>query len=233
MTWTVTAEDVGAASYRIVNAPPRVPRLWPGETFVILGGGPSLTPADVNYVRGKTRVIAVKEAVQLAPWADALYAADWYWWKFYQGMPSFTGLMYTTEVSTTDPTTGIRTTAPPQTTWTGVTVLRNTGDEGLELDPSGIRTGHNSGYQAINVAVHLGAARIILLGFDLWHGPQGQNWYTPPLGYPKRQSQFPVFLQMFSTLAEPLKAAGVEVINCSRQTVLTAFPKMSLEEALP
>jgi hypothetical protein len=33
-------------------------------------------------------------------------------------------------------------------------------------------------------------------------------------------------------MAGPLKVAGVDVINCSRQTALTAFPRIALEDAL-
>jgi len=48
-------------------ADPSVPRLWPGETFVCLASGPSLTQADVDYCRGKARVIAIKDVLHLAP----------------------------------------------------------------------------------------------------------------------------------------------------------------------
>lgn len=205
-----------------------VPRLWPGETVVILGGGSSLTAADVNFVRGKARVIAIKEAgccaipghVAPAPWADVLYAADEKYWRFVKGAPDFAGLKYAIEQTDT-----------PPIVWPGVQVLRDTGKHGLELDPSGLRTGYNSGYQAINLAVHLGAARIVLLGFDCWRGPSGhQNWFGP---HPTHlESPYPIFLQAFASLVEPLAAAGVAVANCSRRTVLTAFPRASLEDVL-
>lgn len=220
-------------------APVAVQRLWPGETFVLLGGGPSLTRKDVAYVKAirqrplmtspvgtpAVRVIAIKEAHELAPWADVLYAADSSWWSFYRGVPSFTGLKF-----------GIQGRAlaahdahMPQ--WSDVQVLQDTGDEGLELQPTGLRTGANSGYQAVNLAVHLGAAKIILLGFDMWSGEDGQaNWHQG-----KRQhlaSPYPLFLQRFASIVQPLKDIGVEVVNCSRRTVLTAFPRVPLEEAL-
>lgn len=207
-----------------------VPRLWPGETIVVIGGGSSLTAEDCRAVRGKARIIGIKEAVVSsvdhvrppAPWADVLYACDERWWKFEKGAPAFKGLKYGIEQEP-----GV-----PQREWPGVEYLRNTGSEGLELDPSGLRTGHNSGYQAINLAVHLGAAKIVLLGFDMWSGENGyQNWYGyHPL---KLESPYPIFHQSFSTMVEPLKAAGVEVVNASRFTVLNAFPRVSLDEALP
>lgn len=202
---------------RLVNKYP-VPKLWPGSTIVILGGGPSLTEADVRYVGERphlARTIAIKEAYLLAPWADVLYACDHSWWRYYDGAPTYAGLKYTLE-------------AP----YSGVVQLQNTGDSGLELEPTGLRTGHNSGYQAINLAVHLGATRVLLVGYDCWAGSDGrQTWYTAKR--PHLTSPYPVFLQSFSTIVEPLKAAGIEVINCSRWTLLRAFPQQQLEDVLP
>lgn len=200
-----------------------VPRLWPGETVVILGGGSSLTPFDVAACQGRARVIAVKEAFQLAPWADALYACDEKWWWWWNGAETFAGLKYRLEHS---PYEDIQ-----FREWPGVQVLRNAGETGVELDPTGLKTGHNSGYQAINLAVHFGAARIILLGFDLCHGPAGeQNWFGRHPNH--APSPYPLFLQAFETLVEPLTAAGVEVINASRFSHLRCFPQMTLAEAL-
>lgn len=208
----------------VVSTVPVVPRLWPGETVVVLGGGSSLTPGDVDSCRGTARVIAIKEAIHLAPWADVLYAADAKWWRFYQGMPEFVGWKYAIAQSPDQP-------AVDWSQWPDVQVLRNTGAEGLELDPTGLRTGYNSGYQAVNLAVHFGAARIVLLGFDCWRGPDGrQNWFDKPGLHV--DSPYPLFLQAFASLVEPVKAAGVTVVNASRFTMLRAFPCLSLEEAL-
>lgn len=212
----------------VASVPVSVPRLWPGETAVIIGGGSSLTPADVEACRGRARVIAIKEAgcchipgkTAPAPWADVLYAADYKYWKFVGGAPEFEGLKYAIEQSET-----------PPIEWPDVQVLRNTGTEGLETDPTGLRTGFNSGYQSIGLACHLGVSRIILLGFDCWRGPSGdQNWF----GYHPLHtaSPYPIFIQAFASLVEPLKTAGVEVINCSRGTILRVFPRASLQDVL-
>lgn len=200
-----------------------VPRLWPDSTVAIIGGGSSLTAADVEYCRDRAHVIAIKEAFQLGPWAEVMYGCDEKFWRWYKGVPEFRGLKYRLEPSPDQ--------VEPFVDWPGVQILKNTGMEGLEGDPSGLRTGQNSGYQAINLAVHLGATRIVLLGFDMWRGPNGeQNWFGPhPIHVP---SPYPIFLHMFSTIVEPLKAAGVEVVNASRFTVLSAFPRVALEDVL-
>jgi hypothetical protein len=191
-----------------------VARLWPGATVVCIGTGPSLTLADVEACRDRARVIVVNNAYALAPWADVLYAADQKWWSWHKGAPDFAGLKYT-----------IHPTRTPS--WPGLLALRNTGAQGLELQPDGLRTGYNSGYQAINLAVHLGASRIVLLGYDM----SGDHFFG---SHPdKTKPPFAQCLQAFTTLPGPLADAGVEVINCSRQTALTCFPRRPLAEVLP
>jgi hypothetical protein len=195
-----------------------VPRLWPGETVVLLGGGPSLTADDVEAVRGHARVIAINDAYRLAPWADVLYAADRKWIDWHEGVPWFHGPKYS--IDSQDPTT--------RSDWR---VLRNTGFVGLELEPTGLRAGFNSGFQAINLAVHLGAARMLLLGYDLSPAPDGRtHWFG---AHPDRQpSPYAAMIDAFPSLVEPLKALGVSVINCSRRTVLQTFPRAPLADVL-
>jgi hypothetical protein len=112
-----------------------------------------------------------------------------------------------------------------------VQVLRNTGMLGLELDPTGLRAGHNSGYQAINLAVHLGAARILLLGYDMGPDATGlSHWFGE---HPDRvASPYPQMRAAFDSLVEPLAALGIAIVNCSRRTALTTFPCQALERAL-
>lgn len=195
-----------------------VPRLCPGGTVVCIGGGPSLTQEDVDFVRGKAdAVIAINDAYRLAPWADILYACDSRWWKWHRGVPKFQGLKYSLQ--------------KPSIMWKGVQILQNTGTDGLERKPNGVRTGRNSGYQAMNVAFHLGAKRILLLGYDMQIKPGGKaHWFGshPEGGPPPVQS----FRGMFRCLVGPLEKEGVTVINCSRETALDAFPRMDLKLAL-
>jgi len=192
-----------------------VPCRWPGETVVCIGGGPSLTPEDVLRVYGR-RVIAINDAYRLAPWADVLYAADKKWIDWHDGVPMFMGPKYTVE-------------SREQTDRPDWHVLRLTGPLGLERDANGLRSGHNGGYQAINLAVHLGASRIVLLGYDMAPNPDGpSHWFGE---HPdKRPSPYPEMREAFDSLVDPLKAIGVEVVNCSRRTALTAFPMRTLDE---
>lgn len=194
-----------------------VPRLWPGATVVCIGGGPSLTAEDVAYCRHRARVVAVNDAYRLAPWADVLYACDAKWWDWHKGAPAFAGLKYALERRASK--------------WPGVQVLENTGHDGLEAQPTGVKTGRNSGYQAINIAVHLGATRIVLLGYDMMRGPNKQeHWFGD---HPtKTHSPYPAFAEKFKALVVPLQKLGVTVINCSRRTALNIFQRQPLEATL-
>ena len=158
----------------------RVPALCPGGTVVCVGGGPSLTADDVDYCQGKATVIAVNDAWRLAPWADALIAADAAWWQRYQGVPDFTGLKI-----------GLQPTAAK---WPGVQILRLSGDAGIERDPTRVRTGRNTGAAAINLAVHFGATRILLLGSDMQATTDAtSHWFgAHPPGL-RRTSPYPLF----------------------------------------
>lgn len=202
---------------------PSVPKLWPGSTVVCIASGPSLTRDDVEYVRGRARVIVVNDNYRLAPWADALYAADAGWWREHRDTAAFTGLKFGIGPSGS---------GMPKSVMT----LRNTGTGGLEIDPTGMKTGRNSGYQAINLAVHLGAKRILLLGYDMQVDTTGKaHWFgahVTPLNQPTKQ-HFQSWLKLFPTLIAPLSKIGIEVVNCSRVSALTCFRKQPLRDALP
>lgn len=207
----------------MVNAPSTtyatVPALWPASTVVCLGTGPSLTREDVDYCRGRARVIAIKHAIDWAPWADAIYScgsdAGKWWQRNGDALAWFQGLRYTLD--------------PSASRWAHV--LRNTGFTGLETRPDGLRTGKNSGFQAINLAVHLGAARIVLLGYDMAVGADGREHFFGPHWHGQPVPLL-AFRELFDTLVAPLRELGVQIVNASRETSLTAFTRLSLREAL-
>jgi hypothetical protein len=208
-----------------------VPRLWPNGTVVCLATGPSLTQADVDLVRGKVDgVIAISDAIDKAPWADVLYSCDGRWWTWRydtvsvtvaqsQLVKQYTGLKYALKDDTR------------KFAKHGVQTLKHTGRQGLELRSGALRDGANSGYQAINLAVHFGATRILLLGYDMRSGPRGEDhcFGKHPDG---SKPNYASCLDAFPTIVKPLAAAGVTVVNCTRRTALTCFPRESLESAL-
>lgn len=200
-----------------------VPKLWPGATITCIASGPSLTQEAVDYVRDKARVIVVNTSYKRAPWADVLHAADPIWWKWHKGVPAFAGLKFSAQSEHWK----LRGMLPCP----DVTRLAITGNDGLELKPTGLRRGYNSGYQAINLAVHLGAKRIVLLGYDMQIGPHGEEHWHADHPHANR-SRYDQFRSKFPTLVEPLKAAGVEIVNCTKRSALDCFPRAQLRDVL-
>lgn len=196
-----------------------VPRLWEGETVAIIAGGPSLTAAQVAACRGRCRLLGVNDAYRLAPDLDALYACDGKWWEAHHGVPSFAGPKFTQDKAAA---------ARWRLTW-----VESRKADGLSADPRQIHSGRNSGYQAINLAVHLGAARILLLGFDMRRAADGRrHWFGRHPGGLEKDSPYQDWIKAFRTLPPDLAAAGVTVINCTPGSALDAFPAMRLEDAL-
>ena len=197
------------------------PRLWPGETVCCLGSGPSLTAAQCERARGRARVIACNDSWRLAPWADVLYGCDWRWWRKHAGVPAFAGVKVT-----------ISNSLGHLDDYPDINVIENTGTEGLDTRPNGIRTGRNSGYQAINLAVHMGAALVVLLGYDMKAAADGRlHFFGDHEDWPTRPTIFEnVFVPQFKTLLSPLRDLGVEVVNCTPDSALTVFHMKHLDE---
>jgi hypothetical protein len=201
-----------------------VPRLWPGGTVACLASGPSLTEADAVSLRGRVDgVIVVNDAVAVAPWADVLYSSDRGWWrKTLRSAVDLPSRRYCVGQSKGKadpvPSTSLR-----------VDVLVNTGDDGIEADPSGLRTGQNSGYAAVNLALHLGASRILLLGYNMQRVKGRAHFFADAVAI---HSPYRQFVEHFNRAASVLKAMGVTVVNCTTDSALACFPRMTLQDAL-
>lgn len=194
-----------------------VQKLWPGSTIACLASGPSLCQQDVDLCRGRVKVIAIKDSIRMAPWADVLYACDKKWWLAHPETASYTGLKYGLEM----------------TRGRGdVQILRNTGDTGLERQPDALRNGRNSGYQAINLAVHLGAQHIVLIGYDMQPSQHGKHHWFGAHKYSNSAPPYKLFLERFETLVDPLRRSGVTLVNATKGSALTLFPMVSLQEVL-
>jgi len=195
--------------------------------IAVCASGPSLTKEDCDKVRKHCDVvIAVNDTWRMVN-ADHLYGADRNWWQMHHAdiVKDFAGKCWSCETS-------------QSTNWgkhsiEGITLLRCETDpsvhSGLSTDPETVHTGGNSGYQAINLALHLGATTIILLGFDMcWNGGKSHWFGDHPKGLNNATPN--KYIAAFRTIKP--EAYGIEILNCSRHTALDAFPVVSLEDAL-
>lgn len=166
--------------------------------------------------RSSLDAIAINTTFTLAPWASMLYASDAIWWMHHAQEALKFG--------------GLKVTQSSNVPFRDVLCLKGTGDSGFDDDPECIRTGKNSAYQAVHIAAHAGASRILLCGVDMhginWHGEHPNPLRTT------RQIGYSMMLHHWGTIAPELNKRGIEVINCSTESALDVFPKMKLELAL-
>jgi len=196
----------------------KVNEIWTGETVYLIGGGPSLKNFEWNSLHGK-KTIAINKAITFYPNADAVYWTDGrvYTW-FEKEINKFKGLKYT-----------IRANKYPS----DVTILKRGKKFGLETNKDILSHGNNSGYAAINLAIHLGAKRIVLLGYDMGSSGASTHFHD---GYPVNATSHKIykdqFLPGFEILKEEIKGKGIQIFNACLTSNLDTFKKISIEEAL-
>lgn len=113
----------------------------------------------------------------------------------------------------------------------GLQWVKGEGTQGLGRKH--IHWGGNSGFQAINLAYLFGAARIVLLGFDMQCGDDGlSHWFGD---HPTEQGfmnpkKFNAWIKHLEILGRDLADQGVTVINATRRSALECFPQMPIEQ---
>lgn len=152
--------------------------------------------------------------------AHHLWATDYRWYKAHDFAREFTGKRWTVT-----------------TAWNGepeahgITGLKaDTAARGLSADPDVIHTGKNSGYAAINLAYHLGATRILLLGFDMQVTGKSRHWFGAHPAGMEVASDYGSFIRRFHTINPD--DYGIEILNVTRSTALDCFPRHNLEDLL-
>ena len=220
---TVIPKKVKPLSIKEHSKRPKVTSVQPifrGKTCFIIGGGPSLSKIDWNQLAGKN-TIAINKAFISYPNADVLYWTDSRFYSWYKNrIDQYKGIKYAIRFNATQ---------------NGEVQLLNRGIRfGLETRADTLAHGNNSGYAAINLAYHLGAKKIVLLGYDMgnvggkshYHEGYSATRTTSDEIYQKQ------FIPGFTFIANELKKKNIEVWNGCPTSKLTVFPRISLERAL-
>lgn len=83
---------------------------------------------------------------------------------------------------------------------------------------------------ALNLLVHLGVVRIGILGADMQLAEDGAtHWHS---GHPVKTEFYDLMLQSLAAKVAPLKALGIEVVNCTPGGRLNHWPRADLGEFL-
>lgn len=191
---------------------------WKGETVYLIGGGPSLRSFPWERLRGK-KTIAINKAIKFWPEADAMYWTDgriWTWLE--KEIKEFKGTKFT---------------IAPKPYPVDVHLLGRGIKYGFESAPNMLAHGNNSGYAAINLAIHLGAKRIVLLGYDMGNDGNVSHFHD---GYPVNATGENIyknqFLPGFEILKGQLKGKDIQIFNACPTSKLNTFKKITIEEAL-
>lgn len=195
---------------------------------VIVGGGHSLTGFDLEQLRGRAHVIAVKGVIFDLPWADCGAGIDhprlieWQQRLDDVSMPVYWAV--TPSLIAHDKVKRPK----------SVTFLQKLEGFKISTDPSKLNEGGTSGFGALGVAVHKRAKDIVLLGFD-YDGPQ-KNWHRNGGHYKEHRHQqlaaWAIWARSYDVAVPGLKALGVRVRNASPKSRITAFEKITLAQAL-
>jgi hypothetical protein len=198
---------------------------WSGETAIVVGTGPSAAQAPLALAQGRNRIFAIKSSWRLAPFADALYGLDKGWWIANQGAHKFKGLKFSPSPTICRVYPDIR--------YVRLRPFARILNDETGVIGCGLRTGGgHSGFQAINLSVQFGARRILLVGFEMTLA-RGAHWKNDDRGVGKPDAgRTASWREAMDECAGQFRDLGVDVISCTPGSALTAYPKMSLHEAL-
>lgn len=179
-------------------------RKFEGKTVICVGGGPSLTLEDCAAAKASgLPIIAVNTSWQKVRSAEIIFAGDQAWWDF--------------NIATID---------IPAEKWT----CNHSASFKHSINLFRCKDRHwNSGLRAIQLAEVEGATTVILLGYDcsIKKGTHHHGLHLKTSN--PTAAVCSSWKEQFATLA---RNTGVEIINCSRDTILSCFPRSTLEEAL-
>jgi hypothetical protein len=177
------------------------------KPFICVASGPSLTADDCAMASDSgCPIIAVNSSWRAVPECHHIFAGDCGWWDVHYSQLDIPAKRWSTS---------------------GRACLRY----GVNHYRSPDNDTFNSGQRAIQLAAHLGAERVILLGYDCslangvhWHGE-----HPPGLKNPDALSVVR-WREEFARVAVSLR--NVEIINCSRSPSLTCFRRETPEKTL-
>lgn len=194
----------------------RAEPIWNGETCYIIGGGPSLLQCDLTLLAGR-KVIVINSSYEAFPAAQVLIFSDMRWWcDHLKHLQSFKGKI----ISTSRAASG----------HPNLACMNRKSNLGLADDPGTLMVRNTTLTAAINLAVHFGVAKIVLLGIDQKKAADGRThhhkphkWQQVSNCYQRQQADLP-------KVAEDLKARGIECVNASPGSALTLWPLVNLAD---
>jgi hypothetical protein len=202
-------------------------KLLAGSPVAVLAQGPSLNEADIDAIAAaKIPIIAIKDSSRYVIDPFAIYACDLKWWIRRWNDPGYDYLRryngYKVTLNWQKRKHNIQ----------DLRVLNSAGIEGLTFSDGFVCHGRNSGTQAINWAINLGANPVIMCFFDMQH-VDGKSPGVPDhvaIG----KGTFRDFANYFRTMKAGLQQWGGKIVNTCMTSALddSIFPKVPLKTIL-
>ncbi len=192
---------------------------WEGETVFVIASGPSVNKEICATVKGR-RTIVVNNSYLVAPWADILFFGDGRWWTAYGEHcdREFKGRIATTQRAEYHVRHQNLIQAPP--------------DKGLATDRREVCLRRTSLMAAMNLAVHLGAVELVLLGADMRPGGKGKLHHHAAHKWTPKHNSYAAMMKDLRYMIGPLEKRGIPVINTSMRSAIDWWPKRKLAECL-
>lgn len=196
-------------------------QIWKGEQAFVLASGPSLTQETVDKVKGR-HTIVVNSSCMLAPWAEILYFTDGGWYEQYSDVvANWPGMIVSMSRAA-------KREHPNK-------VKRVQGEMRPDFPRFGapvIRQGRSSGHSAVSLAISLGAAQTVMLGFDM-RIVNGREHHHQDYKGPRDLDQYArEFVPAFKGWNADALAFGAEIVNATPGSAVTEFPFVDLDEVL-
>lgn len=183
--------------------------------WYVLGGGRSAGAFDLSELRRKGTLLGVNRAALHTP-CDVVFSLDRPFMVRYRDELG----RYDGEVHVCVPSKFRKLAPPGATIWNRIGDTLPTGAPGTISH--GLTGGGNSGLSALNLAAHLGARRIFLLGFDM--EPENGCWYGD---FPGPRPTRTKVLKNFRYCAPWYAEHGIEVVNTNPNSAIDCFPCVS------
>ena len=202
------------------------PPYWDDKPVLIVGTGPSLKDFDHARLQGMGYVLAVKQAWRNLPFADAVCGIDipWMGWE----SENLTALAKIKPVYLAVPDQKIKGERVPDATY----LIRSRAGTGLSNNPAVIESGGNSGFGALNIAWLKRAKKIALFGYDysgVHHTPEHYAARNRPADANDRY--LVRWAKNYDAVTRQAQVAGVTILNACPGSNVTAFPKVTHDEA--
>ena len=155
------------------------------------------------------------------PWADVLYGCDARWWNAHNGT-DFQGEKWSSHNNKEHADDKLEVSEKYD-----LNLIRGIAGEGFSTKDDLIYYGDNSGFQAVNLAMVMGATDIILVGFDMRIVSGRSHFFGDhPKGLFQRK-EYDSFAKKFVKPPE-----GVTIINATPGSAIKAYPVMEFDEAI-